>query len=194
MKIILFVLIFICNLSFSCEIVPMSPKIRLKERYFSVGTNVGLFVNGSDFLEIEEKIFALTKKMTMKYNGKIVATATKKMFSFGSTTEIIDCDGKLIGTIEEQILKSLLSVSSQYNLYDANHQFLANSEMSAFLSTELSVKGKNGELKAKRDLINILGDNWTITQIGDLDQRLVLFIPALKILNDNHNRKSKNKK
>jgi uncharacterized protein YxjI len=191
MKIVLLLFLMISFNLIACDNFPMYSKIRLKERYFSIGTNVGMYVDGEEIAVIEEKLLSLTTKIVLKQKNKVIAQAEKKLFSFGSKTEITDCNGKLIGTIEEQILKGLISLSSQYNLYDENHVFLANSEMSHILSTSLIVKGKNGELKAVRDRINWLSDNWTITQVGGLDQRLVLFIPVMKTLSDNKARKKK---
>lgn len=175
----------------ACDVLPMYPKLRLKERYFSIGTSVGLYIDGQEVAQLEEKVLSLSTTIILKVKNKIVAKSEKKMFSFGSKTEITDCDGNLIGTIEEQVLKSLTSISSQYNLYDKNHVFLANSEMSQFLSTSLVIKGKDGQLTAIRDRINIMSDSWTINQVGNLDQRLLLFIPVMKTLSDNKERKSK---
>ena len=77
--------------------------------------------------------------------------------------------------------------SSQYSILDAEGKEVASSEKLDFFGTEVTVKDQQGNLVAhlEKPMLNIGGDKWKVSFSGDVDRRLLVFIPAYKTAADN---------
>jgi hypothetical protein len=163
----------------------MIPKLRAKQRYFTTETRLNYYSNGSDVAYV-----SFDKEYSLLLNGKSIAKTKTTKSSSGINYVITDCENVIIGYIEMQEIKGLTKTTMVYSLFDKTHLVIANSDTMSLISKEFFIKGKNVELSAKRDIVNIISENWTINQIGDLDQRLVLLMPAIKIITETKRRQN----
>ena len=169
------------------------------ERFFS------LFVekfdlkdpSGRAFGRIEGKFFRLTKAFEyLDAGGNKVAEARARFFALGSTVDVTDGQGRPIGTIKENILKSLLKVYTSYSILDSLGRVVAESEKVEWLSTQITMRAPDGRVVAevrrgfKENLFRFT-DRWDVT-IRDpkaVDPRLVVMIGVYKSSVDNDRRK-----
>ncbi len=52
--------------------------------------------------------------------GTVVAVAKQKVFTIGSDFEIFDGNNTKIGSIKEEVLKSMFSIHRKYTVFDRN--------------------------------------------------------------------------
>ncbi|MFP5386489.1 MAG: hypothetical protein ACLGHN_10450 [Bacteriovoracia bacterium] len=183
----------------SCPDFDVPSNFKAKEALISIGTDVILFENKTRIGDIQERTLRLTPTFDL-YNidGKKVAQARQKILSLGSTIEVKDCEGKLIGTVRENIFKSFFSTYSNYDVLDASGKIIATSEKVELLATQLIVKSKKGELlmTIKRPMINVLTDTWTVNIVKKdaIDPRIMTMMPAFKTSADNRRREEEERK
>ncbi|MBI5210456.1 MAG: hypothetical protein HY927_10845 [Elusimicrobia bacterium] len=169
------------------------------ERFFS------LFVEkfdlkdpaGRSFGLIEGRFFRLTKSFQfLDAKGDKLAEARARFFALGSTVDVTDPQGRPIGTIKENIFKSLFKVYTSYNILDGQGRVVAESEKVEWLSTQMALRAPDGRVVAevrrgfKENLFRFT-DRWDVT-IRDpkaVDPRLVVMIGVYKSSVDNDRRK-----
>ena len=95
-------------------------EVTLKEKVLAIGTDFKII--GNDQIgTIKQKVVNITTTFDMYDNDEnLVARSEKKLISWGSKTEIYDENHNKIGSIEEEILKSLFKVVTEYRIFDTN--------------------------------------------------------------------------
>lgn len=189
------ILLLLPIISFANE-CPKMDKVKdftISERVISIGTNFTLEDDKGELGRIEEKIISLTRAFLI-YNKKneLVARGKKRMISWGSVVDVFDCNDKKIGSIEEKVVESLFSIKTKYRITDSMDRELASSDMLSLDVSRLEVKERNKTLlKMKRGFIQMFGDKWKVSVTSDtnIDQSLILLIPAFKTASDNSRRK-----
>lgn len=172
--------------------VPQLPSsFRVHEKVLTLfATQFTIDNGGKKYGTIDKKVFSLTTAFTYKDGaGKTQSIAKARFFSLGSTVDITDANGKVIGTIQEKIFKSLFKVSTEYAILDANGREVATSDKLDLFATKFTLKDKSGKtvVEMKRPMINWLSDNWDV-KVYDakaIDPRILIMIPAFKTAADN---------
>lgn len=118
-------------------------------------------------------------------SGHLQATATSEVFTWGTKIDIKDGKGDQIGAIQKEVGKSaLMMMGNSFKILDASGNQIATSEKSQFGSTDIAVRGMNGEQLATlhRGWFNWLGDTWTVTSSAGspVDKRILIMIAAFK--------------
>lgn len=189
--------------SVAAEAAAPAPEIpssfSIYERFFS------LFVekfdlkdpSGRAFGRIEGKFFRLTKSFEyLDAGGNKVAEARARFFALGSTVDVTDAQGRSIGTIKENILKSLFKVYTNYSILDSGGRVAAESEKVEWLSTQITMRAPDGRVVAevrrgfKENLFRFT-DRWDVKILDPkaVDPRLVVMIGVYKSSVDNDRRK-----
>lgn len=148
-------------------------------KFITIGTDMELYdVNDNYYGVVEERTMRFTR--TFEYydkNNKLIAKASKEMFSWGTKIDIEDPNGKPIGYIEQQVFDSFFSLYSKYKIYDANHKFIASSDKLDFFSSEVWIEGNGISINMDQESFTLV-DTWETTITGNIDKRLIVFIPA----------------
>jgi uncharacterized protein YxjI len=178
----------------SCPTAGLPSKFKLKEQFFSFTTKLNLSGEGRPLGYVREKIISLTTSFDY-YNEKdqLIAKASKAMFSWGSKLEVFDCDGKKIGSIQEEIFASLFSISTTYTIYNSLDKELAKSIKTEIAATNFKIKNKDEQIaELHRPWFNIT-DSWSVEiKKPILDSRLLVMIGAFKTASDNERKSKKN--
>ncbi len=168
------------------------------EIYENVTPSFGLWKGKTRLGTIKRNLLRLTKTFT--YLGKDKSTLAKaraRIITLGATIDVTDEAGLKIGTIKEDLLKSLLKVYTHYTIYDAAGKEIATSEKLDLFSTEVTLRAPDGRVVAevrrgfKRNLMRVY-DLWDV-KIKDasiVDPRMLVFIPAYKTTVDNSRRRA----
>jgi uncharacterized protein YxjI len=102
---------------------------QLKERAISLTNEFEVVSGNKVFGKVEQKLLSLTHAFTFKdASGDVVARAAAEPFSWGVKIAVTDAGGSTIGTIKENVLKSMLRVSSEYEVFDAAGKKVATSK------------------------------------------------------------------
>ncbi len=173
-----------------CEVPSMPDQFTLNERTVSLGTVLDLEDDDGNFGKISEKLLQLTKSFHYTdISGNKVAEAKQKLLSWGVQIDVFDCQGQKIGTIKENILKSLFKVSTTYTIEDATGSVVAVSNQVDILATSFTLKDPSGNKVAtlNRSAINFFGDNWNVKIYNHdvVDPRILVMIGSYKTSADN---------
>lgn len=148
---------------------------------------------------ITEKFFSLTK--SFKYvdaSGSCVAEARARFFSWGTHVDVTDCQGRKVGAIKENVLKSFFKVYTTYAILDGQDREIATSEKVEWISTDVTLTSKQGRAVASlhRPWLNVFSDNWTVkvSAADACDSRLIVMIAAYKTSVDNDRRAEESRK
>ncbi|MCX5790156.1 MAG: hypothetical protein NTX64_16860 [Elusimicrobia bacterium] len=172
------------------------------ERFFAFTDTFDIKADGATLGTIRERLISFTKSFTYTDAGKNkVAEARARFFALGATVDVTDGAGRKIGTIKEDILKSLFKVYTQYQILDAAGKPIATSEKVEWLSTEIVLRDPAGRVVAevrrgfKENLLR-LTDRWDVSIRAPkaIDSRLVVMIAAYKSSVDNDRRKEQSRK
>lgn len=163
---------------------------KINEKVLTLTDTFAIVDDTYSYGTIRQAFFALSKSFTFKdAQENIQATARTRLITFGTKIDVKDGSGKLIGSIEEEILKSFLKVTTTYRIEGPNGEILGQSEKIDFLSTDFYITTKDGKSVARihRPMINLIRDSWTVdlTDKVSIDPRLVLMIAAYKTSTDN---------
>ncbi len=174
----------------NCPVPKLQDEFILNERIISLTTTLDLEDDNGKFGTIKEKLISLARSFT--YTGpsnETIATAKQKLFSWGVQIDVFDCARKKIGTIKENILKSMFKTYTTYSIEDASGEIVAISKKVSWLATSFSLKTPEGKdiAKMKRPVINFFGDKWKmqIENHKQVDPRLYIMIAAYKTSADN---------
>ncbi len=175
---------------------PLPDRFSVNERVvFKIKNSFDVEGGGVNHGKVYEHLVQLTRSFTFEdKDGATVATASLSAFSWGTQINIVDGNGKTIGTIKEEVYSSLLSNWNTYKILDADGKVVAYSKKSEFFATNITLENTSGKVVAElhRGAINWAGDSWSvnITDRSAIDARLLPFIAAYKTLSDN-DKKSK---
>lgn len=171
----------------------------LFEKFFTVMDALEIKSGDTTYGRVTERFWAWSKSFYYDdAQGRRVAEARARILALGSTVDVTDGAGNKIGTIKEEILKSLLKVWTTYKLLDANDRQVASSEKVELFSTEITLKAPDGRSIAllrrgfKENLLRFT-DRWDVSvyEPGRIDSRLLVMITAFKTSVDNDRRAAK---
>lgn len=166
----------------SVETTSLPNKFTMSKDIVTIGTDMSIEgEDGRDLGKVIERV--LNIGTTFEYrdaNGKLVASAHKKPFNLYTEIKIFDDKGVQIGTIEKEVLESLVSPYSIYSIKDASGRVIAKSEKIAILLPKrVSIKDNSGKPVAyfqKRFIA--LSATYDIEVYSNIDKRLIIFITA----------------
>lgn len=178
------------------EIKELPNKFEMDEVIMTIGTDMNINVGDQQVGKVEERTLNWGK--TFEYfdnKGHKIATGKEKALSLLTTIDIYDSNDKKIGTFEEELFKNFFSIKTYYSIKDASGKLIAESEKMDWLSTNIEIFSPSGEIlcKMKRPAFNLLSDSWKVEVLGNIDKRLIVFIPCYKTSADNE-RKSEDDK
>ncbi|NTU70128.1 hypothetical protein HGB13_04940, partial [bacterium] len=155
----------------------------LKQKILTIGTDMYITNGNKDnFGKVEERVVSVSKKFQYFDNThKLLATANERIFTLYDKIDITDENGAPIGSVEEEILESLTSLYSIYTIRDKDDNILAKSKKLSLLTTDVEIYDLDGNSIAKfhkRYLSSLIAASWDINITGDIDKRLVIFIPS----------------
>ena len=153
------------------------------ERVVALTTTLDLENDGREYGKISEKVLSLTTSFDyVGEDGSKIATAKKKLISWGVEVDVVDCNDTLIGSIEEEVFESLLKTLTVYRILDASGVEIARSKKVDLFATSFTLRDSSGNIIAslKRPAINFLGNNWTVDIMDSekIDPRLLVMIGA----------------
>lgn len=160
------------------------------QKAFTWGKTFEVKAGGVTHARIVEKLF--TWGRTFRYennNGLLVASAHAKPFSWGVHIDVFDSSGALIGSIKEDLNRSIFSPYTIYHILDANGQEVALSKKYQLFSTDITLTNpRTGQQVANmhRNALNFLGDTWyvSVQNREGVDPRLLVVISAFKTAED----------
>lgn len=171
--------------------LPKSFSLSIEEKVLAWGTDFNI-VEGENVLgKIDEKILSWGATFNFSDNQARPYGSTKsEVFSWGSKAHVYDAKGNEIGLIEEEILKSLFKVATEYTIRSALGKVLSVSKKMELLSTEvLLYDSSETQVIAKlyRPAFNLVGDKWQLEvyDSSKIDLRFLLAICAHKTYVDN---------
>jgi uncharacterized protein YxjI len=155
---------------------------QMKQKILTFGTDMWLTNDNKDnFGKVEERIFSWGKKFEYIDNtGKNLATAKEQIFTLWTKIHISDDNGNHIGTVEQEVIESLTSlIYSVYSIKDSSGNVIAKSKKIDFFTTFVDLYDMGGKPVASfRKKVFTLSDKWDINITGDIDKRLIVFIPS----------------
>lgn len=182
-----------------CPEFSVPNEFKAREQLISIGTDMELRADKTRFGDVEQRTIRLTPTFDL-YNidGKKVASARQKIFSWGTSIEVKDCENKLIGSVKENIFSSIWNFYTRYDVLDAKGNIIAASKKMEFFTTNFTIYSNSNEeiLKMTRPMMNLFNDVWTvkITKSDAIDARLLSMIPAFKTAADNKKREEEENK
>jgi uncharacterized protein YxjI len=124
--------------------------------------------------------------------GEIKAIAVKRaFFSLGECIDITDGDGNVLGYVSEDLWKESMNFFAPYKRYfkvtDKDNKVIAESEKFESLGTTITLSSPEGETLAvlTRSAVDLGKATWTIDKTGEIDWRLIIFIPSFKTSAEN---------
>lgn len=170
-------------------------KFKVRERVISWTTTFDIKDDHKTYGVVTEKFFSLTRSFT--YNddkGACVARARQRILSWGSHVDVTDCADKAIGSIKEEVFKSLWKVHTTYAILDAAGKEVAKSTKVDWIGTEVTLTAGGRQIaKLKRPWLQWLSDTWEV-EVNDAkaaDSRLIVMIAAYKTSVDNARRRER---
>ncbi len=170
----------------------------VREKFFAIGNDFEIY--SSDEKKFAGKIVQKILNWTTTFElldekGVLVAKAKSRFWALGSTIDVTDDKDVKIGTVKEDILKSLWKITTTYSILNTKDQVVGTSEKLDLFSTKIDVKDSKGQVvfQTKRPWINLVTDKWETSYSGTtLDPRLLVFIPAYKTAADNYRHAQEN--
>jgi len=170
----------------------LSSSMTMKEIYFAYGTDLTISDGAGKIGTVEQRTLKFTPCFEYRdTNGKVLAYTSQNVFSFGTHIDIFDSEGTKIGALQDKVFSNLLSISRVFSLQDANGKEIGTSEKFDFFATTVTIYTPDRKVLASihRPAFDVGLADWTIDIPGDVDKRLVVFIPAYKTHSDNHKAK-----
>jgi uncharacterized protein YxjI len=152
----------------------------MDEELITFGMDMTISSGGDTYGKIEERTmnWGRTFELFDNSNNKI-ATANEEVLSLYTNIKIKDESGKLIGSVEQEIMDSMFSIYSIYSIKDGSGRVIGKSEKLDFFTTEIEIVDNSGNplVTLDKEFMSI-GDSWSVKTNGTLDNRIVVFIPA----------------
>lgn len=165
------------------EHIDIPNSFEMDQVVLTIGTDMNITSNNENIGKVEERTINWGK--TFEYfdnTGKKLATGKQKVLSLVTTIDIFDGDENKIGTVKEELVKSLFSFYSYYKILDSKGRMIAESKKLDLFSTDIDIYSKSGELLCEmhRPAFNLISDTWEVNIHGNIDKRLIIFIPCYK--------------
>jgi uncharacterized protein YxjI len=148
--------------------------------------------DGKDYGTITGKWIALTPSFKMEDNhGQNMGRARQELFSWGVKDDFYDGQDRMIGSVHEQVFRSMfgLGIFNRYSVLDGSGNRVGESDKVEALSTDLIIKGNDGQPIARlhRGMFNLFGDTWNVDvyKPGAIDKRELALMAAFKTHADN---------
>jgi len=152
----------------------------MDEELITFGMDMDISSGGDNYGKIEERTMNWGRTFELFDNSRNkIATANEEVLSLYTDIKIKDESGKLIGSVEQEIMDSMFSIYSIYSIKDGSGQVIGKSEKLDFFTTEIEIVDNSGSplVSLDKEFMSI-GDSWNIKSNGNLDNRIVVFIPA----------------
>lgn len=152
----------------------------MDEELITFGMDMNISSGGDTYGKIEERTMNWGRTFELFDNSRNkIATANEEVLSLYTDIKIKDESGKLIGSVEQEIMDSMFSIYSIYSIKDGSGQVIGKSEKLDFFTTEIEIVDNSGNplVSLDKEFMSI-GDSWNIKSNGNLDNRIVVFIPA----------------
>lgn len=163
----------------STKTVHNNKSVVFEKKIFTFGTDMKMYDSSKKRIGVvEEKIFNLTS--TFNYydeNKKFIARAHEQFFTLGTKIDITDAHGNKIGSVEQELLESMFSFYSIYKIYDGNHKVIAKSDKLDLFSSHVYIRGNGINIDLHQRVFTLF-DTWDMEIDGEIDERLVYFIPG----------------
>lgn len=167
-------------------------QFQIKQKILSIGTDMWLTNNEREnFGKIEQRVLNIGK--TFEYidnTGKTRLRAKEKVLTLWNQIEIFDENNQKIGMVEQEVIESLSSIYSIYSIKDKNGRVIAKSKKLDFITTNVDFyDNNNNHVATFRKKLLTVSAKWDVNVTGDIDKRLVIFVPAF-ITSSQDNKKS----
>jgi uncharacterized protein YxjI len=152
----------------------------MDEELITFGMDMDISSGGDSYGKIEERTMNWGRTFELFDNSRNkIATANEEVLSLYTDIKIKDESGKLIGSVEQEIMDSMFSIYSIYSIKDGSGRVIGKSEKLDFFTTEIEIVDNSGSplVSLDKEFMSI-GDSWNIKSNGNLDNRIVVFIPA----------------
>ena len=166
----------------------LSSSMTMKEVFFAYGTDLTISDSAGKIGTVEQRTLKFTPCFEYRNNnGTVLAYTSQNVLSFGTHIDIFDNEGNKLGALQDKVFSNLLSISRVFSLQDANGNEIGTSEKFDFFSTTVTIYTSDRKVLASihRPAFDLGLADWTIDIPGDIDKRLVVFIPAYKTHSDN---------
>jgi uncharacterized protein YxjI len=173
---------------------PVLPaKFKVDERILSWTTTFDIKDDNKTYGVVTQKFFSLARAFTYDdAQGKCVAKARQRILSWGSHVDVTDCADRPIGSIKEEVMKSLFKVHTTYAILDASGKEVAKSVKVDWIGTEVTLTAGGRQIaKLTRPWLQWFSDSWDV-EVSDAtaaDTRLIVMIAAYKTSVDNERRR-----
>lgn len=152
----------------------------MDQELITIGMDMEITSGGDVYGKVEERTLSWGRTFELfDASNKKIATAKQEVFSLYTLIKIKDESGKILGSIEEEVLESLFSLYSIYSIKDAHGKIIGKSEKLDFFTTQVDIYDNSGNLLVSLDKAFMsIGDSWSVKNNGGLDNKIVTFIPA----------------
>ncbi len=187
--------IFLIFISFSSAELPS--EFYITERFLSFASTFDISTDTETFATARGQFFSLTPSFDLEdANQKLIACSQARLFAWGTTIDVADPEGNLIGVIEEEIFR--IFPWAEYKIFNKDHELIAIAKMD-FWGTEFQLvhPDQPEEIYASvfRPFIRIIRDPWTV-QIQNreifeealIDPRLLIMLAVYQTDKDNRDR------
>lgn len=172
---------------------PLPARFKVRERVLSWTTTFDIMDDSRTYGVVAEKLLSLTRSFTYTdASGACVAQARQRLLSWGSHVDVTDCQGRAVGSIKEEVLKSLFKVHTTYAILDAGGRELAKSTKVDWIGTQVTLTaGGRTVAELKRAWLQWFRDTWEVQVVDPaaVDPRLIVMIGAYKTSVDNARRR-----
>lgn len=180
----------------SSDVKPLNSvsNFTVQENTFTTKTDMSLTSGGANLGQVDQARLSWRESYTYyDGHGKIEATATKRALSSGVCIDIYDGDGNQIGMVSEKVVKNLLNSfvpfgsHKYFEITDADGKVVAESAKSEMIGAEIVLSSPEGVQLAvlSRSMFDQGKDTWDVEVTGEMDRRLLIFIPSFKTHSDN---------
>lgn len=173
-------------------------QLRIVEKVTMLGLDMGVSANGIELGRVEQRMLNITPTFELiDGSGNKVARAEQKLLSWGVQIDIFDQSNNLLGTLKEEVIENLFSISTKYSIVDPKGKILGTSDKLSLFGTDITIKTPDGQMvmKLDRDLINVFRVGWTATVHSEkIDLRLVAFVASYKTYADKKREEEKAEK
>jgi uncharacterized protein YxjI len=153
---------------------------------------------GKKLGEIDQEYWRATPTFNLyDNNNKLLAHARTEFFTWGTTNDITDGDGKRIGTFKKEVFDSWWSkltswgTENKYSVLDANGKEIGTSEKSGYWTTSFTIEDESGHpiatIHRPPKFTNYMCDWWDVSvqKPGVIDPRMLAMLTAFKTIGDN---------
>lgn len=163
----------------------MGNSYNINQQISLIGSHFDIINGYQSAGKISQQVLSWGKTFELRNeNDQLVAKAKQQVFSLGVRVDVYDCQGQLIGTLEEDVLESLFKVNTVYSILNEHGLLVGRSRKLDWLGTDIIFFDASERPIATltRPFFNWLTDKWTIS-IADtkqVDPRLMFFTAAYK--------------